>query len=167
MSNGTPKRAERICIQRVKFLFPESSVNLPRMKRMATWSGLLLLLVSVQVYAGMCGVRCGVMRSAISHNSMSAMPNCRDMSSHQSTKAGVMLMAPHNCSSKICQSDLQLFQNPTGHDVEGLVQPVRTVSFSGFPALVLLQNAGFQRLRVDRSTQSIPPFDPLISGLRI
>jgi len=138
------------------------------MKRIALLPVLLLLLVSLQAYAGVCSVRCGVMALAVSRNSMPAMANCRDdISSGAAVGAGAMLIAPRRCSGTVCQSDLQLLQNRTSPDVEGRFLPVAVVTPADFPIIRLLKEHISRRFGVERSTQSIHPFDPVISSLRI
>ena len=99
---------------------------------------------------------------------MPAMANCRDdISSGGVVGAGAMLMAPHGCSGKICQSDLQLLHSRPGHDVEGWLLSVAAVTPADFPIVRPLKASSSRRFWVERSTQSIRPFDPVISSLRI
>jgi hypothetical protein len=135
--------------------------------RRAIMPVLLLLLVSVQAFAGMCCVRCAIMSGADTQNSIPAMTNCRGMSNHAATDGtSAALLAAPGCSREICQSDLSLLQNHTNQEIGALqLSDIMTVLVS-IPA-TLFQNTSHLRFHANRSTQLIPPFNPLISHLRI
>ncbi len=128
---------------------------------------LLLLLVTVQAFAGMCSVRCAIMGLADAQSSMPGMTNCRGMSDHAgSGGVSAALLAARGCSGEICQSDLSLLQNRTSQEIGTPQLSIVTPAVVSIPA-TLFQNASRLRFHANRSTQLIPPFDPLISSLRI
>jgi hypothetical protein len=135
--------------------------------RRAIMPVLLLLLVSVQVFAGMCSVRCAIMSDADTQNSMSGMTYCHGMSDHAAIgAASAALLAAPGGSSEICQSDLSLLQNHTDQEIGALQLSDITTVFVSIPA-TLFQNRSRLRFHANRRTHLIPPFNPLISNLRI
>lgn len=135
--------------------------------RRATMSVLLLLLVSVQAFAVMCSVRCATMGHADTQNSMPGITNCHGMSNHPAIgAASYAVLAAHGCSSEICQSDLSLLQNRTTQEIGALPLSMVTAVVVSSPAKPF-QNTIRLWLGANRCTNSIPPFDPLISSLRI
>ena len=71
--------------------------------------------------------------------------------------------APDTPCGQICQSALWLLQNGADHQIKPLVAPA---SFDALAAAVL-EAEYLVPFGTTRSTNSIPPFDPLISSLRI
>lgn len=135
------------------------------MRLKATWSLLLLLLVSVQAFAAACDVRCGAMVGMNSANHMSSMAHCPGMASQSvSAHQAILAIAPSQpCASQICRNDWTLFQSPVLH---GLGVSPLTMSASGH-AVIPVQIANSLQFKVDRNTHTIPHFDPLISTLRV
>ncbi len=135
--------------------------------RRAIMSVLLLLLVSVQAYAGMCSVRCAIMSDVGTQNSMPGMTNC-GMSDHLAIgAASAAFLAAHGCFNEVCQSDLSLLQIRTDQGMGILQSQAITPIVASIPIARSFQGRPLLWLHADRSTGLIPPFDPLVSSLRI
>jgi hypothetical protein len=135
------------------------------MRLKATWSLLLLVLVSVQAFAATCDVQCGAMAMMESASHMSGMSDCPGMASQtlpgQQTVAAVA--PPQLCDSHICKDDWTFLQNPDVYELSitslPLALPGNTV--------IALEIARPVQFKTDRSPHPIPAFDPLISSLRV
>lgn len=98
---------------------------------MAPLTALLLLLVSLQAYAGVCSVRCGVMDSGSTRDSSRAMANCRGMSMNYDAHVTKALLSPVKSCTELCQSDLKLLQSRISHNLDGQLPAVGIVSALG------------------------------------
>ncbi len=135
------------------------------MRLKATWSLLLLVLVSVQAFAAICDVRCGAMAMMESASHMSGMSDCPGMASQtlpgQQTVATV---APSQlCDSHICKDDWTFLQNPDVYELSITSLPLALLGNT----VIALEIAHSVQFKTDRSPHSIPAFDPLISSLRV
>ena len=131
---------------------------------MAPLTALLLLLVSLQAYAGACGVRCG--GRELAQNSAPAMASCRAGSmDHAAHTTKPLLSAARSCT-ELCQSDLKLLQSGPSHNLDGQLPAVGIVSALDLH-LPLPGYARPGRSSVERSPQSIPSLYPLVFNLRI
>lgn len=138
-----------------------------RMLRKATWAMLFLLLVSTQVFAATCEIRCGAMASAAMRVEMTNMAGCPGMSPASGCRQDPAFRAADHCTSHICENDTALIQNRNVSDVDsapsfihGYIAVQSSAAF--FPASILLL-----RLDPDRSIHAIPTFDPLITNIRV
>lgn len=135
------------------------------MRLKVTWSLLLLMLVSVQVFAATCDVRCGAMALRDSASQMSGMADCQRMTSQRASDQQFVasLTSSQSCDSHICKDDWTFLQNSV----------VQELGISALPliplgnALISLEIAHPLQFKIDRSPHSIPTFDPLISSLRV
>ncbi len=134
--------------------------------RRAIISLLLLFLVSVQAFAGMCSVRCATMSSADTQNPMPGMANC-GMSHHAATDATSAALMAHSCSAAICQNDLSLLPIRADQGMGVPQSSAVTPIVAGIPAASLFPARDLSRYRLDRSKGLGSPFDPLLSSLRI
>ena len=136
-----------------------------RMRLKATCSPLLLLpLVGLQVSAATCAVRCGMESldspsqvSRIAHRSRMAFPS----SPGQEQVAASTLSQP--CDSDLCDTDWTFLQNQVAHDLSIASSSAIFASHAVTPVPI----ASRLQFEASRSTRSIPPFDPLISNLRV
>lgn len=126
---------------------------------------LMLLLVSLQAYAGACSVHCGGMDLAATRDSAPAMTNCRGMSMNHDAQTTKTLLSPVMSCSKPCQADWKLLQS-RANNLDAQVLAVSTL-FALDTRAPLPAYARSGRFSIDRSTRPISPFDPLISNLRI
>jgi hypothetical protein len=135
------------------------------MRLKATWSLLLLLLVSVQAFAAVCDVRCGAIASADSASHMTGMAHCPGMASQSlPTQPSVVgLMTPQPCASHICQNDWTFLQNSVVHELGILPLSLAVLGHAAIPVEI----ASPLQFKPDRSTHSIAVYDPIISSLRI
>jgi hypothetical protein len=126
---------------------------------------LLLLLVAGQMSAELCRARCDGMRMIAHACGMHGMADYRNASCHHVSANGTftILSASETCSGQICMSDLGQLQNRPDHESKPSITRVslNTVVPPLFEASSLI------RFRTERSTEYIPPFDSLISCLRI
>lgn len=135
------------------------------MRLKATWSLLLLVLVSVQAFAATCDVRCGAMAMMESASHTSGMSDCPRMASQTlpGQQAVATVAPPQLCDSHICKGDWTFLQNSDVHESSisslPLALPGNTV--------IALEIAYPLQYKTDRSPHSIPAFDPLISSLRV
>lgn len=125
---------------------------------------LLLLLVGLQVSAATCAIRCGMENmdspsqvTGIAHRSRMAFPT----GSGQEPLAASTLFQP--CDSHVCDSDWTFLQNRDVHEL-GVVSLPISLAMHAAPSVLIPRYSPFQGIR---STHSIPPFDPLVSNLRI
>ena len=129
----------------------------------ATWSLLVILLLTTQVFAVACGARCG--RIAIvgsnGHSSLTRQQISGDQSVIASKTAGP-------CMNPLCKDDWAFLKSPVA------VTASLDLSILPVPAqlhvISTLQRTMPVRVRPKRSTQEIhstPDFDPAISSLRI
>lgn len=136
------------------------------MKHKATLPLLILLLVAGQLCAELCMAQCLGMRmmepACVMHEmSHGHCAMCEHASANHSSNT---LSAPETCSSQICSSVLDLPQTRIDHEIKPLGSPVSV----DILAASIHERALAVHLRDPRSTKSIPPpFDPLISSLRI
>ena len=148
----------RLCIKLWKVYFKKQMV------RKTTWSMLLLLLVSMQAFASACDVRCGVMALTGSAGEMVRMAHCQGMASRPlAGHEAVDTATPSQpCTSRICKNDWSL-QNRVVHELGLSSLPVTVPSAitGSLPVPTSL------RWKTDRSTHSIPTFDPFTSSLRV
>jgi len=136
------------------------------MVRKATWSLLLLLLVSVQAFAATCDVRCMTMATMASAPHMSGMANCQGIASQRisAQQVGITLSSSRPCASHICKDDWTFLQNPVEHELGISSLPLALPD----RAAMLFEIAHPLQFKVNRSPHSIPSsFDPLISSLRV
>jgi hypothetical protein len=117
---------------------------------------LLLLLVIGQMSAEICRARC---------EAMPCMAHCHDASCRHASAnfTRATLLASETCSGQICRNPLWLPQNRPDHES---MLSITSVPFN-VPVPEVLEGEHPVRFRTGRSTESIPPFDPLISSLRI
>ncbi len=127
---------------------------------------LLLLLVSLQAYAGVCQVHCGVMGLAATRASAPAMASCGASSTHLTAHASKPLFSHEQSCNKLCRSDLQLLQSRMDHPMDSQLPAGDQVSAIDIHA-PLLEYTRPGCFSVERSRQAMAPFAPLISNLRI
>ncbi len=135
------------------------------MKLKATWSLLLLLLVSVQAFAATCDVRCGAMALRDSASHMSGMSDCNGMALQTlpGQQAVSTLASSPSCANHICKDDWTFLQNPVEHELG-----ISTLSLALLGSTTIyLENSRLLPFKVNRSPDSILSFDPLISSLRV
>lgn len=130
----------------------------------AICSMLLVILVSVLAFASVCEVRCETMASMDSSTRMAGMANCQmasqSGSSHQEMAA---FMSSRSCAGHLCMNDWTFLQNQVAHDLSVASSSAIFASYAVVPIPIAsrLQFGG------NRSTRSIPPFDPLFSNFRV
>lgn len=127
---------------------------------------LLLLLVSLQAYAGVCHVHCGVIGLSTARASAPAMASCRTSSAVLTAHPPKAFFSHERSCNKLCQSDLQLLQSRIDHPVDAQLSAGDRMSPMDVRALLI----GYTRpgcFNVERSRQAKAPFAPLISNLRI
>jgi hypothetical protein len=126
---------------------------------------LLLLLIGGQMSAEFCRAQCeGRMLTAHACGMHGmAHAHCASCKHASANSTNASLSTPKTCSGQTCNSILELVQVRTDPEVRPLVV---AVSFD-ILAPSVLEDTHPARFRNGRSTRSIPPFDPLISGLRI
>lgn len=135
-----------------------------RMRLKATCSLLLLLLVGLQVSAATCAVRCG-MESLDSPSQVPGIAHRSRMAFYsgpgQEQVAASTLSQP--CDSDLCDADWTFLQNQVAHDLSIASSSAIFASHAVAPIPIAsrLQFGG------NRSTRSIPPFDPLLSNFRV
>jgi hypothetical protein len=134
-------------------------------KYKATLPLVLLLLVIGQMSGELCMARCEGMATMTPSCGMhgTAQGHCALCKHASDKRTSNALSAPETCSGQICNSVLGLVQDPLDHGIRIVVAPV-TIEI-----LVprFQDRAPAARYRDVRSTESILPFDPLISTLRI
>ena len=126
---------------------------------------LLLLLVIGQMSGELCMARCEGMAKMAPSCGMPDMAHghCAMCKHASADGTSSVLSAPKACSGQICNSVLGLLQNR--HD-SGIATLVAAVSLP-FATPAFLEGNIPMRFRAARSPGSIPPFDLLISSLRI
>ena len=141
------------------------SVDSASMRRKATLPLLILLLVAGQLSAEFCSAQCQNMRMTESTCAMHEMAHghCASCKHAFANSRGASLSTPKTCSGKTCPRVLELVKVRTDPEVKPLVAAV-SLDILATPALKDAYRALF---RDTRSTRSIPPFDPVISSLRI
>lgn len=134
------------------------------MRLKATCSLLLFLLVSVQGFASVCAIRCGMESmdslsqvSGIAHRSRMAFP----ASLGQEQVAASTLSQP--CDGNLCDVDWMFLQNRDVHELSLALLPMDFASHAVAPIPI----ASRLQFEANRSTRSIPSFDPLIANLRV
>jgi hypothetical protein len=145
--------------------FSASGVNSTWMKLKATLPVLLLLLLAGQMSAELCMAQCEGMRMMSHECGMHHMNNGHCASCKHASVSGTttILAASETCSGQICNSVLGLPQNRAGQEIKPLVATVFLVHLD----LQVPEGESPLQLRTARSTEFIPPFDPLGSSLRI
>ncbi|MBS1821291.1 MAG: hypothetical protein JST61_04865 [Acidobacteria bacterium] len=134
------------------------------MRLKATCSLLLFLLVGVQGFASVCAVRCETMASMGSLSRMSGMANCQMASqSGSNDQEMAAYISSQSCAGHLCTNDWTFLQNQVDHELNVAALPM---AFAGHP-IVPIPIASRLQFDANRSTRSIPPFDPLISNLRV
>ena len=135
------------------------------MKLKATWSLLLLLLVSVQAFAVACDVRCGAMAGTNSTSHMSGMAHCPGMASQSDSDcwAVIVMAPPQSCACQVCNHDWTFVQNLIGHELRASLVPMTLLGHAVMPT----RTANSLRIKTDRSPHALPAFDLLISALRV
>ena len=135
-----------------------------RMRLRATCLLLLLLLVGLQSSGVACAVRCETMANLGSPSRMSGMANCQMASQsdpgHQEMAAYI---SSQSCAGHLCMNDWTFLQNQVVHDLSVASSPV--VLAVHFVAPIPI--ASRLKFEANRSTRTIPPFDPLVSNLRV
>jgi hypothetical protein len=133
------------------------------MLRTATWSLLVILLLTTQVFSVACGARCG--RVAIvgsnGHSSLTRQQISGVQSVITSNTAGP-------CMNPLCKDDWAFLKSPVAvsASLDHSILPVP----AQLHVIATLQHTVPVRVRPKRSTQgvhSIPDFEPAISSLRI
>lgn len=128
---------------------------------------LLLLLVAGQLSAEFCMAQCeGMSMRMMAHAcDMHGMAQGRCESCKYVSVNGPRgtISALETCSGQICNSVLGLVQNRPNYGFKPLVALVSVEAL----APPVLEGMRPLRFKDSRSTKSIPPFDPLISSLRI
>lgn len=156
----------RISVSRICLVCPIGR-RFTLMRRKATLPAflLLLLLVAGQMSAELCRAQCEGMAMTEPVCQMHGMAHCHNPScQHASVNAAsTAVSAPETCSGQICQNVLAFPQNRLHQEIKTLAAVVAP----DIPALLTLERRPLARFRASRSAQSIPPFDPLISSLRI
>lgn|SRR6185437_5143681 len=133
------------------------------MSRLFT-SVLLLLLLGAQATAGACAVRCEMEASRGSSNRMSGMTNCQMASQSGSSHREIAaVISSQSCADHLCMNDWTFLQNQVIHDLSVASSPVVHATDAVAPTPI----ASHLQLEASRSTRIIPPFDPLVSSLRI
>ena len=127
---------------------------------------LSLLLVSTQISAAICSVRCEGMRVS-THGSMPGMAHCHSMPPDHVVSSGTATVALHDCSSRVCQSDLTFLLNRSDSTGKLPILPVTMAISADAPAVASSKSEAFFRYHTSRSPSPTHPFDPLISSLRI
>lgn len=137
------------------------------MRYKATLPLLLLLLVAGQMSAEFCMAQCegmgtGMMTHACGTPGM-AQGHCPICKHASANSISIASSVPITCSGQACNSILGLVQNRSDLGFEPLVSPV-SIKILAPP---IQDGARAAQFRDVRSTESILPFDPLISTLRI
>jgi hypothetical protein len=142
-----------------------SVVNSASMRLNATLPVILLLLVAGQLSADFCMAQCQSMRMAAPACAMQEMSHghCASCKHASANSTNASLSTPGTCSGQTCKNVLGLAQSRPNSEIR---PSVTAVSIDILPPPVL-EDRHPVRLRDARSTRSIPPFDPLISSLRI
>jgi hypothetical protein len=127
---------------------------------------LLLLLMVGQVSAELCRAQCEGVGMTEPVCKMHGMAHCHNPScEHASVNAAsITVSTPETCSGQICQNVLELPQSGPDHEIKPLAVAV-SLDIASRPALDHQLPVRFRASR--SSTQSKPPFDPLISSLRV
>ena len=134
------------------------------MRLRITCSLLLFLLVSAQVFASMCAIRCETMTGTASRNQMAGMIHCHMTSQPDSGPQRTYALTPSQpCTGHVCRNDWTFLQTSVVHEF-GFTSLSIAFSDHAVPSLPI---AGHLQFQANRSTNSIPPFDPLVSTLRI
>jgi hypothetical protein len=135
------------------------------MKCKVTLPVLFILLVAGQMSAEFCVAQCQSMRMTEPACAMHEMAHghCASCKHASANDTSTSLSTLGTCSGQTCNSVLELVQNRPDPEVKPLVV---AISFDIYthPILKGKRHVHFQDAR---STKSIPPFDPLISSLRI
>jgi hypothetical protein len=135
------------------------------MKYKVTLPVLLLLLVAGQMSAEFCMARCQGMRMTEPACAMHEMAHghCAPRKHASINGMSTSLSTLGTCSGQACNSALELMQNRTDPEVKPLVVAIS----SDILISPILERTRQVHFRDARSTRSIPPFDPLISSLRV
>lgn len=134
------------------------------MRVKATCSLLAFLLVGIQAFASVCTVRCETMASTSSTHQMAGMADCQMASQAGSSHLEMAaFVSSQSCVGHPCISDWTFLQNQVVHELSLASLPM---AFAGHPALPI-PIASRLHLEANRSTRIVPPFDPLISNLRV
>jgi hypothetical protein len=135
------------------------------MKYKATLPVLLLLLVAGQMSAELCMAQCQSMRTAEPECAMHEMAHghCASCKHASANGTSTSLSTLGTCSGQNCNGALALVQIRPDSEIKPLVV---AKSFD-IPTPPVIRATRPVYLRIARSTRSIPPFDPLISILRI
>lgn len=130
---------------------------------------ILLSLVVVQASVVNCGLKCGAMNHTASPCTMQGMQDCPDMQDEAcpSSSWTSVQQAPADCSWKLCMLDVSLLQSQAEHETLLAKGSFIGAIFKNVLADEVFAGHRLSQFTVTRSTQSIPPFDPLISTLRI
>jgi hypothetical protein len=141
-----------------------ADINSSSMRRKATLPVLLLLLVAGQLSAGFCRAQCEDMRRSGPACAMHEMAHGHCAScKHASAGTNSCLSTVGTCFGQTCNRVLGLVQNRPEPGTRRLVESVS----SDILAPRALEGTHPVRFRDARISRSIPPFDPLISSLRI
>lgn len=142
-----------------------ADINSISMRYKATLPALLLLLLTGQLSAEFCMAQCQIMRMTEPACAMHQMANghCASCKHASANSKNASLSTLGTCSGQTCNSVLELVQSRPDHQIR---PSVATVSFDILSPPVL-EDTHPVRFRHARSTRFIPPFDPLLSNLRI
>jgi hypothetical protein len=148
------------------FAFVSASVvNSASMRYKATLPVLLLLLVAGQLSPEFCMAQCESLRMMEPACPMHEMSHghCASCKHASANGTNASLATFGTCSGQSCNNVLGLAQSRPNSEMRPLVT---AVSSNILPPSVL-EDTHPVRFGDARSTRFIPPFDPLISGLRI
>ena len=142
-----------------------SGVDSASMRHKATLPLLLLLLVAGQMSAEFCTAQCQNVRMTEPTCAMHEMAHghCASCKHVFANSRNTSLSTPRTCSGQTCTRTLELVKARTDPEAKPLVAAVSLDALAPRD----LGDTHRARFRVARSTRSIPPFDPLISSLRI
>ncbi len=140
-------------------------VNSASMRLKATLPVFLLLLLAGQLSAELCMAQCQSMRMTEPACAMHEMSHghCASCKHASANGTNASLATMETCSGQTCNNVLGLEQSRSNTEIR---PSVKAVSFDILPPPVV-EDTDPVRFRDARSTRSIPPFDPLISSLRI
>lgn len=149
----------RICMSQ------KQRCKLTTVRLKATFSQLLLLLlVSVPMFASICAIRCETMTSTGSRNQMVGMTHYHMPSQLDSGSQGASaLTSSQPCTGHVCRNDWTFLQTSVVHEF-GFTSLGIALANHAVPSLPI---AAYLQFQANRSTHSIPPFDPIVSSLRI
>ena len=126
---------------------------------------LLLMLVVGQISAGLCQARCEGMRMPTQPCGMHGMVqgHCAACNHASVNGANGILAAPEACFGEICNGVFGLVQNRP----DAGVKPLSAGASGDLPVAAVMDGARPASIHATRPTGPIPPFDPLISSIRI